>query len=177
MSAPVLRQFHFWNNHDSDSRVRNMNPYDSHDSRFPSLRVSSKGYKGNLLYPSRSACSFVLPSELSWRSLGEAKEGSEQARKESRQQARKEGVSVMGEVNFASHPLSIYVLTFRLSCLAGCSREGWSEGRKERVSVCLSFCLLLCDVKLLRRVARISVQPFLSKSSYNRQDSDKEDQE
>ena len=50
----------------------------------------------------------------------------------------------MGEVNFASHPLSIYVLTFRLSCLAGCSREeggmeGWREGRKERVSVCLSI--------------------------------------
>ena len=63
--------------------------------------------------------------------------------KESRQ-GKKEGVSVMGEVNFASHPLSIYVLTFRLSCLAGCSRkgggsEGWSEGRKERVSVCLSI--------------------------------------
>ena len=51
----------------------------------------------------------------------------------------------MGEVNFASHPLSIYVLTFRLSCLAGCSRkgggsEGWrSEGRKERVSVLSVF--------------------------------------
>ena len=59
----------------------------------------------------------------------------------------------MGEVNFASHPLSIYVLTFRLSCLAGCSRkgggsEGWSEGRKERVSVCLSF-YLQCGLKLI----------------------------
>ena len=44
----------------------------------------------------------------------------------------------MGEVNFASHPLSIYVLTFRLSCLAGCSRE---VGGEKRESVCLSVFL------------------------------------